>query len=72
MVLGGEEYETVLTVDDDEVDAVEFSSSSCCTCRMSTYSSSWFCDDVEISVDEFGLLAPLRVAKIFLRNFKLA
>lgn len=40
MVLGGEEYETVLTVDDDEVDAVEFSSSSCCTCRMSTYSSS--------------------------------
>lgn len=48
LVLGGVEYETVFTVDDDEVDADEFSSSNCCTCRMSTYSSSWFCDDGEV------------------------
>lgn len=34
----------MLTVDEDEDDAVEFSSSNCCTCRMSTYSSSWFCE----------------------------
>jgi hypothetical protein len=29
LVLAGDEYETVFTVDDDEVDAVEFSSSNC-------------------------------------------
>jgi hypothetical protein len=31
LLLGGVEYETVFTVDDDEVDADEFSSSNCWT-----------------------------------------
>lgn len=42
----------MLTVDDDEDEAVEFSSSNCCTCRISTYSSSWFCDAADETVGD--------------------
>lgn len=68
VVLAGDVYDAVLTVDDDEDEAVEFSSSNCCTCKISTYSSSWFCDadDVDDEAaaaaeinEEFGRL-PLR------------
>lgn len=50
----------MFTVDDDEVEAVEFSSSNCCTCRMSTYSSSEFCEDDEINEAGFARL-PLKM-----------
>lgn len=67
MILAGDVYDAVLMVEDDEDEAVEFSSSNCCTCRISTYSSSWFCDADDVDEEaaaaeineEFGRL-PFR------------
>lgn len=56
VVLAGDVYDAVLTVDDDEDEAVEFSSSNCCTCRISTYSSR-FCDADD--VDEAAAAAEI-------------
>jgi hypothetical protein len=58
VVLAGDVYDAVLTVDDDEDEAVEFSSSNCCTCKISTYSSRLFCD-ADDDVDEAAAAAEI-------------
>lgn len=64
MILAGDVYDAVLTVDEDDDDAVEFSRSNCCTCRISTYSSSWFWEEDEINAG-FGRL-PFEECKQFI------
>ena len=66
MILAGDVYDAVLTVDEEDDDAVEFSRSNCCTCRISTYSSSWFWEDDEINAG-FGRL-PLKDVNNYVFN----
>ena len=66
----------MLTVDDDWDEADEFPSSSCSTCRISTYSSSWLWDaiddDAAAEINEgFGRLSVNVERKILLKNLEL-